>query len=304
MSRILSVAALIALAVLVWFWHSGGFDALSSWAALEQRDFQNRIARALRALRGGESGALAVLLTVCFAYGFFHAVGPGHGKVLIGGYGLGRRVPWARLAGIGLLASLGQAVTAIVLVYAGVWLLSLTRERMIGVTEGVMAPVSYAAIGLIGLWLVWRGIRHAHGNGRGHTDDHDHDHDHEHHHDHACDHRHGPTLNEVAHVHSMREAIVLIGGIAIRPCSGALFVLLITWQMGIGLAGIAGALVMGLGTATVTVAVGLAAAGMRGGLLVGLAGSPLAARAIPVIEIVAGAFVMFVAGGLLLRALG
>ena len=302
MSRVLSIAALIALALLVWFWLSGGFDALSSWAALEQRDFQNRIARALRSLRGGESGALALLMTVCFAYGFFHAVGPGHGKVLIGGYGLGRRVPWARLAGIGLLASLGQAVTAIVLVYAGVWLLSLTRERMIGVTEGIMAPVSYAAIGLIGLWLIWRGVRHARGGGHDHAHGHGHGHDHDH--DHTCDHRHGPTLEEVAHVHSLREALALIGGIAVRPCSGALFVLLITWQMGIGLAGIAGALVMGLGTASVTIAVGLAAAGMRGGLLGGLAGSPLATRAVPVIEIVAGAFVTFVAGGLLLRALG
>lgn len=297
MPRILTLAALIALALLGWFWFSGGFDALASWAAFEQRDFQNHIARALRALRGGEAGALAVLLSACFAYGFFHAVGPGHGKVLLGGYGLGRQVPWMRLAGIGLAASLGQALTAILLVYAGVWVLSLGREHMIGFTEGVMAPVSYAAIGLIGLWLAWRGLRHARG---GH--DHHH-HDHAHDHDHSCDHRHGPTLDEVARAGTLREALALIGGIAIRPCSGALFVLLITWQMGIGLAGIAGALVMGLGTATVTVAVGLAAAGMRGGLLGGLAGSPLAARAVPLIEITAGLFVMAVAGGLLLRVL-
>ncbi|MCB1342412.1 MAG: hypothetical protein KDK24_15355 [Pseudooceanicola sp.] len=294
MPRLLSLGALIALALLGWLWLSGGFDALAYWAAGEQRDFQNTVARSLRALKGGEAGAFALLLAACFAYGFFHAVGPGHGKVLLGGYGLGRRVPLLRLAGIGLLASLGQAVTAIVLVYAGVWVLSLTRERMVGFTEGVMAPVSYAAIGLIGLWLAWRGLRHARGVGHHHHHDHDHDA--------HCDHRHGPTLDEVAHVHSLREALALIAGIAIRPCSGALFVLLITWQMGIGLAGIAAALVMGLGTATVTVATGLAAAGLRGGLLGGIAGSPLAARAVPVIEIAAGLFVMAVAGGLLLRA--
>ena len=49
-------------------------------------------------------------------------------------------------------------------------------------------------------------------------------------------------MEEVGAVQSMREAALLIGGIAIRPCTGALFVLLITWQMGIGAVGIAGAL--------------------------------------------------------------
>lgn len=307
MPRLLILPVLLALALLAWFWASGGFDALAATAALEQRDFQNSIARSLRALRAGDGGALALLLGACFAYGFFHSVGPGHGKVLLGGYGLGRQVPWVRLVGIGLVASLGQAVTAILLVYAGVWVFTLTRENMVGITEGVMAPVSYAAIGLIGVWLAWRGVRHAMVAGRTETHGHGHDHacGHDHAHDHGahCEHRHGPTVEEVAEAGTLREALALVAGIAIRPCSGALFVLLITWQMGIGLAGIAGALAMGLGTATVTVAVGLAASGLRGGLIGGLAGSALAARALPVIEVTAGLVVMAVAGGLLLRVL-
>jgi hypothetical protein len=39
---------------------------------------------------------------------------------LIGGYGMARDVEWQRLGLIGLAASLGQAVTAILLVYIGV----------------------------------------------------------------------------------------------------------------------------------------------------------------------------------------
>ena len=102
MRRALSIAILIAAAVALWAWTSGAFDQLVAWAASEQRVFQNQIAKALRGIRTGDAGALALLLTVCFSYGFFHAIGPGHGKVVIGGYGLGRQVPWLRLSLISL----------------------------------------------------------------------------------------------------------------------------------------------------------------------------------------------------------
>lgn len=297
MSRFLIVPVLLALAYAVWLWISGGFDQIAAMAALEQRDFQNRIARTLRELRGGGEGSLLVLLIACFAYGFFHAVGPGHGKVLLGGYGLGRKVSALRLSAIGLAASLGQAITAVALVYTGVLLLSLGREQMVGLTEDIMAPASYAAIALIGGWLILRGFRHV----RAQAADHHHDHDGA---CSSCGHRHGPTPDEVAGARSFTEILVLIGSIAIRPCTGALFVLLITWQMGIALAGIAGAFAMALGTATVTVAVGLGAVGMRGGLVASLTSGSLAARLLPAVEIFAGLLIALIASGLLLRSLG
>ncbi|MDP5218672.1 hypothetical protein Q5Y75_15695 [Ruegeria sp. 2205SS24-7] len=299
MSKLLILPVGIAAALFLWLWAGGGFDQLSVWAAGEQREFQNQIAGALRGLRAGHDGTLWLLMGLCFAYGFFHAVGPGHGKVLIGGYGLGRRVPWLRLSVISLLASLGQAVTAVAIVYAGVFLFDMTRERLIGVTEDVMAPVSYGAIALVGLWLVWRGLRKL--MHRPHTHTHTHAHDHgtcE-----SCGHKHGPDLNEVDQVSTPREALALIASIAIRPCTGALFVLLITWQMGIGGAGIAGAFAMALGTATVTITVGLAAAGMRGGIAGSAGAFQQAAKVLPLVELMAGLLVAVVAGGLLLRAL-
>jgi hypothetical protein len=41
----------------------------------------------------------------------------------------------------------------------GIFLLDWTRERVEGVAEAWLAPASYAAIGALGLWLVWRGLR-------------------------------------------------------------------------------------------------------------------------------------------------
>lgn len=317
MSKYLIVPVAIAIGLLLWFWGSGGFDSLAAWAAGEQREFQNQIARALRAARAEQPEAVATLLTVCFAYGFFHAIGPGHGKVLIGGYGLGRRVAFWRLSAISVLSSLGQAVTAVVLVYAGVLIFQMSRESLVGTTEQVMAPISYAAIAAIGLWLVVRSVRSfarrhrtqaAHHHEHHDHDHHHHEHDH-HHHDHDdgvcsdCGHRHGPTAEEIAKVGSLREAMMLIAGIAARPCTGALFVLILTWQMGIAMVGIAGAFAMALGTATVTTLVGWTSFGLRGGLLASASATRFASVLAPAIELVAGLIIVVIASGLLMRAI-
>lgn len=297
MRRAIGLAVVLAFAVLAWLWMSGAFEQMAVWAAGEQRHFQNGIARTLRALRGGDAGAFALLMTSCFAYGFFHAIGPGHGKLLVGGYGLARSVPMLRLSLIALLSSLGQAVTAIVLAYGGLWLLGVTRERMVGAAEDWLAPLSYGLIAAIGLWLVWRGLARLR---RAHVT---HTHSHEGVGDtcNSCGHRHGPSLEETETATSVREALVLIGGIAVRPCTGALFVLIITWQMGIPMAGLAGAFAMALGTASVTIAVGIAAAGFRGGVMRSLANAGALTWVMPMLEIAAGLIVVALSGALLIR---
>ncbi len=251
---------------------------------------------------------MQLLLGSCFAYGFFHAIGPGHGKLLVGGYGVARDVPVVRLSLIALLSSLGQAVTAIVLAYGGLWLLGLTRERMVGAAEDWLAPLSYGLIAAIGLWLMFRGLRRLHGAGA-EAAHHHHDHAHTHAHEgpeeacSSCGHRHGPSIAEAREATGLRDALVLIGGIAIRPCTGALFVLIITWQMGIAMAGIAGAFAMALGTASVTVAVGLAATGMRAGFVRTVAQAGVLVWVMPMLEIAAGLVVLVLSGMLLMRAL-
>ena len=291
MRRVLSLAAVAVLAALALLWWTGGFDQLAAWAALRQREFQNEIATGLRAARAGQVGAVIALLSACFAYGVVHAAGPGHGKVLIGGYGMARAVPVLRLAVIGLAASLGQAVTAVALAWGGILLFDLGRTALIGWTERVMAPASYAAIALIGGWLVWRGLRRSR---RTPQEDHVCA---------SCGHAHGPSPEQVAKADNPRAALALIAGIALRPCTGALFVLIITWQMGIGMLGIAGTFAMALGTAVITVAVGMGAGALRGGVLAGFAGSERAARIGAAVEVAAGIAVVMLAGGLLLRSL-
>ena len=289
MRRLVLILPVLLVGAGIWALASGADQDLARWAAGWQREFQNALAGGLRALRAGEPGALAALAGLCFAYGFFHALGPGHGKFLIGGYGVSHEVPLFRLSLISLLSALGQAATAIVLVLAGLFVLGWTRSQMTGAAETIMLPVSAAAIGLIGLWLAIRGTRslwslrtggakatHGHSCHGG------------------CGHRHGPSPDEVLGAHGLRDAAVLIASIAIRPCSGAILLLVLTWHMDILGAGILGAVAMSSGTAALTVLVAAGSVFIRQSTLFSLSGTARAAHVLPLIELLAGGAILLV----------
>ena len=301
----------LILPVVIWLWWGGGMTQIEAWAAAGQRDAQNALARTLRALRTGEPGALAGLMGVAFLYGLFHAAGPGHGKLLIGGYGMGRPVAATRLAGLALLSSLAQSATAVLLVLAGIGLLGWTRDRVTGLADTTLTAISYLAIAGVGSWLALRGARALARSRAAHAPHHHHDHDH--HHDHAhgpdcgCGHAHAPTPEDAARVQSLRDALALIGAIAVRPCTGALFLLIISWRMDILPAGIAGTFAMGLGTASITILAALAAVTLRRSSLdrIGqaLPDATQAARAAALTELAFGALICAIAVSLALRVL-
>ncbi|MBY4891731.1 hypothetical protein KUL25_03005 [Rhodobacteraceae bacterium N5(2021)] len=299
--------AVVLIAAGLGLWLSGADRIVTAWALDGQREAQGAMASALRRLRAGDGAAVASLMAVCFGYGLFHAAGPGHGKLLIGGYGAARQVGALRLSLVALASSVAQGATAVALVGAGVWLIGWSRERMTDMADAVFAPLSFAAIALVGLWLVWRGARGLwrlqgsvrHGIGGVH------DHAHEgggaacgH-----CGHSHGPSPEEISRAGGPREVAALIAAVAIRPCTGALFVLILTAQMGVFWAGVMGTFAMALGTASVTVVVAIAAVGLRRSALAGWAESAALARVQPVLELAVGALVAVLATQLALAAL-
>ena len=106
---------------------------------------------------------------------------------------------------------------------------------------------------------------------------------------------------------SLRDAAVLIGAIAIRPCTGALFLLIVAWRMDLLGAGVGGTFAMGLGTAVITTGAGLASVWLRQSSLdrlrAAMPDAKLAARAAAFTELAAGALIAFVALSLVLRSL-
>jgi len=293
--RITALALLAAMVgIAVWLWGFGGADVISRWATQTQRDVQNGMAVSLRALRAGDTSALAGLWALCLTYGFVHAAGPGHGKLVIGGYGLGVRATARRVAGLAALSSMAQAVVAIVFVGVAVSVLGWGRAQLTGVADKTMAPLSYGLVALLGVWIALRGLRKLLRKRKAHT------------HTHVCSdcgHAHAPTPDQAAAVHTWRDALAVIGVIAIRPCTGAIFLLILTYALGLFWVGVIGVLIMGVGTAALTAMVAFAAVGARESTLAQAASAKGTVLMLNIAEFGAGVLIAAVSVQLLLRVI-
>ncbi|MEQ8249019.1 MAG: hypothetical protein RID42_15175 [Alphaproteobacteria bacterium] len=222
-----------------------------------QRDLQTKLADAVGAVRDGRSAwPVLVLIGLSFAYGVLHAAGPGHGKVVIASYLLAGEGNVRRGVVLAVLAALLQAVAAVALVGLLAVILGAsnlaTSDRV-----GTLETASYAFVAVLGLWLMWRAVREVLGFGHGH---HGHDHG-----EHGHDHGHG-RLAKAASA-GWREAAAVVLAVGMRPCSGAVIVLLFATAQSLFMLGVAAALAMSVGTAiTVSVLAALSVAVRRGAL--------------------------------------
>jgi ABC-type nickel/cobalt efflux system permease component RcnA len=216
---------------------------VSAWATAQQRDFQNAMALSLQTIKSGETAAIWTLCTATAAYGFVHALGPGHGKILLGGAAIASGATLRRMVILSLVASLAQSLSAILFIGVLLQVLQIASGDAVALTEKWLVPASYIAIAAIGCVLIVRGIKSASrlAPAKKH---------HEHHeHNCGCGHKHGVTLDEVKSLQSSREVAALIASIAIRPCTGALFLLVIAARFDIFMIGVLATITMGLGTA-------------------------------------------------------
>src|SRR5262245_62764747 len=91
---------------------TGFFGPLLNTVNLYQQEFYRSLTGALKAMR--EDGTkLWILIGLSFAYGIFHAAGPGHGKAVISSYMLANEVALRRGIALSFLSAFLQAATAI-----------------------------------------------------------------------------------------------------------------------------------------------------------------------------------------------
>ena len=287
----------------------GGF---ARWLLTKQAEFYRSLSGAIRAAKADGSAAWG-LMGLSFLYGVFHAAGPGHGKAVISSYLVANDETWWRGVVLSFASALLQALAAILIVAIAAILIGATAATMGSVVRWIEI-VSYGLITLIGLRLVWvkggaffRALRWTiaardgacAGTVHGAGDDHAHQGHAHHHHGHhhashhhaggACDHAdhasawghaHGPEPAELAGRGGWRRGLAAIVAVGLRPCSGAIIVLVFALAQGIFLIGVGATLVMGLGTAltvTLIATLAVAARGLAGRLAAAQSGAGMVA---------------------------
>jgi nickel/cobalt exporter len=309
---------------------NGPLGGLFVWVALRQSEFYKALTAALSSLK--HSGhAFWLLAGVSFLYGIFHAIGPGHGKSVITSYLLVTRQTARRGIVISFAAGLLQALTAITVVLGAAIVLKVTAVGMTQTTDWFLI-FSYALVATVGAWLLWSKVtgrgHHHHGYAHDHAAHvhHGYDHDahdlcHREHHDHGehravmqaagstlavdvnaeadedatadCGHSHAPDPRLLSKPLTLSRAWAAILAVGIRPCTGAIIVLVFALSQGLLLAGIGSVLVMALGTSiTVSSLAILAVSAKDVALRFAKAESPTTERVVHLLEICLAAFVM------------
>lgn len=272
----------------------GPFASALFWIQHQQQDYYRSLTDALTAMR--TDGAYFWLLAwLSFAYGVFHAAGPGHGKAVISSYLIANEVAARRGIVLAFASAMLQAITAIALIAVLVFTLRGAGYRQGELTRW-LEIASYAGVTLLGAWLLYSklaGSRNArlHRHGAAH-------------HEREClrhNHLHAPDPGALADHLSMRQAWTAIVAVGLRPCSGAIIVLTFAFLNGLYFAGIAAAFAMALGTGlTVAILAALAVWSKDLAIALGRTGDR-ADRVLFWIEI-AGATLVFLLGLTLLTA--
>ena len=269
-------------------WLAEFYGQMSFW----QSHFYRQLNDAVKGL-AHQPWAAGWLMLLSFAYGVFHALGPGHGKAVLSAYVLANRETMRNGAILAMVSAMIQALVAVLLVSVAAWALNLTGAALNTATQWLEAGSALMLVGL-GLWLVWRhvlspigrtamqrwradhphpgrhprghtaahqhshdhaGHQHLHVHSHQHVDQHGHRHDHHHehhHHDHndacGCGHAHVPPAEMLSGRLNWARAWSAVLSMGLRPCTGAVLVLVFSLSQGMFMAGVVSTFAMGLGT--------------------------------------------------------
>ncbi|WP_083716603.1 nickel/cobalt transporter [Agrobacterium sp. DSM 25558] len=306
----------------------GPLAPLFQWINVHQQTFYRALTGALKAMRE-DPWALTSLIGLSFAYGVFHAAGPGHGKAVISSYMIANETQLRRGIVISFISAILQGAVAIALVGAAYLVLRGTSITMTKATQA-MEIASFAMVALFGAWLLFRKLRSLMvkvepapalelagpspvtlspprtGMGSGlrfqgkpvFAD-------------HAqsgtgdlcttCGNAHAPDPSMLrAKDFSLHEAWSAIIAVGLRPCSGAIIVMSFSVLNGLLLGGILSVLAMSIGTAiTVSLLACLAVKAKDIAVRFAGIGSTKASRITHGIEIAGAVFVLLVGLGLL-----
>ncbi|HDG1689170.1 TPA: nickel/cobalt transporter [Kluyvera georgiana] len=288
----LALFLVVAAVGLVWLWQAWPQVMLKS--VIWQRDVNQQMSGLLKAVADNPTQSGGALLLFSFAYGVLHALGPGHGKVVITTWLATHPSKLKSSIGLTLASSLLQGLVAIALVVIVLTVLRLPA-RQLHLSSFWLEKGSYALVGVLGLLLCWRALKrlrlllrkpkftaftphHVHHDGCG------------------CGHQHLPNPQQLEQSDDWRARLMIILSMGMRPCSGAIMVLLFSKVIGVFSWGVASALAMAAGTSLTISSLALLVQGFRT-LAVKLSGNKT-----PVLWRQVGWTTLALAGGVILIA--
>ncbi|ADC57120.1 high-affinity nickel-transporter [Klebsiella variicola At-22] len=220
------LALLLAVSIIggIWLWRA--WPQVLMQSAVWQRSLNLELSRLLQAVAENPAAAGLSLLGFSFVYGVVHALGPGHGKIVI--------TTWLATHPSKLKSSINLTLAASLL-------------------QGLVA---IALVGALGLLLCWRALKKlrlllSRPTFTAFTPHHVH-------HEHCgCGHQHLPAPDQLQSGDDWRARAAIVLSMGMRPCSGAIMVLLFSKVIGVFSWGMAAALAMAAGTSLTITALAL-----------------------------------------------
>ena len=242
---------------------------MSIWLVEQQRDYHRELTTALKSLsQEGNWEAFTALILGSFLYGIFHAAGPGHGKAVLTSYLLSHGENIGRTLSLATLAAFCQGVVAILIVYGLIYLAGwIPRETSSAVQWS--ERFSFFLVAALGAWLAFRALKAiywfwctrrslvsmAHDHDALHTNGTN---------TVSCGHDHLPSPKQMDAAGDWRGMIGVALSIGMRPCSGAILVLVFAKAFGIAWSGVGAVFAMSAGTAITVASLALLAIKARG----------------------------------------
>lgn len=259
----LTIGVLLTAALLVW----QHWPQILLQSILWQKDLNLQMTALLKQVASNPHRAGLTLMGFSLLYGVLHAVGPGHGKVIIATFLATHPTRVKTSLQLTAAAAIVQGGVAIGLVTVMLVVLQFS-SRQLHLSSYWIEKGSYLLVAVLGLWLCWRALRKlwhtlqtvsplptaARG---GMTIRRITPADCRHSESCGCGHQHVPDSNQLATAVGWKTKSLVVLSMGLRPCSGAIMMLLFSKVIGVYGWGVLSAMVMAVGTAITVSAMAL-----------------------------------------------
>ncbi|WP_417698149.1 nickel/cobalt transporter [Psychromonas sp.] len=254
---------------------SAGYAIWQAWPSLIitsmqwQKGINEQIIELLYSAQTQLLASSMSLVSLAFIYGILHSLGPGHGKLIVTTYLATHPTKVKISLVLTILSALLQAIVAIVVVSVLLMLFNSTMREVNDEANNLIS-LSFYSVVILGLIVIWRNGKsliksfysrptpikintikpiitsvnksqpttHVHHHGPDNVC--------------GCGHVHFAGAAEINKASSLKEYLAIIFSVGLRPCTGAIMVLLFSNTLGLYWLGIVSAFFMSIGTALTT----------------------------------------------------